>query len=134
MKLSEILLLGVLGAGLTVSGNSVYGQLNKEYNQQLNAQSRCINNFNAAQYNELEPNVKYVRTLVVDGKVWDIINNGIPGQCKSEFEGYIDKDYTVCSKYGWGCTVYYFTFKSGKLVKYTKDKGQVRRWVYNTIK
>jgi len=35
MKLTQILLLGVLSTGFTVSGNSAYGQLNKEYQRRI---------------------------------------------------------------------------------------------------
>jgi len=118
MKLTQILLLGVLGTGLTVSGKSAYGQLDKEYQRSIEVADQCKKDY--------YPNAQYaifskddnLRILVRNGKVYGVSmhNNG----CEIEYRGDLSKTRKICQQ-GWGCTETQYVFESGNLVRYFKN-------------
>ena len=113
---SRSLLLGFLCAGLTLSSNSVYGQLNEQYRQQENEKERCERDWwPNAQYKH-ESRSPESRMLVRNNNVFII---SFKEKCTTEFNGYINKDYIYSPK-----KVTHFSIESGELAEYYKHPNK----------
>jgi len=128
MKLTQLLLLGVLGTGFTVSGNSAYGQLNKEYQRGIQTAEQCKKDY--------YPNAQYEgglgRMLVRGNKVYKV-NLYSNGECVIKYQADLGKTKQDCLS-GNGltaCSQSQWVIESSELIWYYKDWfGDIDRRVY----
>ena len=113
MKLSRLLLFGLMGTQLILSGDSAYSQLNVQFQRQQSKERLCeLNWWPEAQYEHKQLSPKS-RILVRDGNVFKI---SFDNRCKSKLLGYINKDYN----YSFNKTTY-FTLSANELIEYYKN-------------
>ena len=117
LKSSLLLLLGLLSAGVTLSGSGAYGQLDKQYRKQEDNKQLCKRDW--------WPNAEYKhvsswpesRMLVRNNEVFII---SFEDKCSAKFNGYIGKDYVYSSN-----MITNFSLESGDLVEYYKNPNKL---------
>ena len=146
-KRSNLLLLGLLTAGFTMTSDGAYGQINREYMRQEREEHRCkFKWWPNAQYEleslprdfrkqptddrwpnslaeqELLPNE--FRIFVKDDEVYKI---SFKEKCNSEFIGYINSDFTYSPT-----KITHFSIGNEELIEYYKHplKTIVNKLVY----
>ena len=147
-KRSNLLLLGLLTAGFTMTSDGAYGQINREYMRQEREEHRCkFKWWPNAQYEreslprefrkqatdnrwpnslveqELLPHE--FRILVKDDEVYMI---SFKEKCSSEFIGYINSDFAYSPT-----KITHFSIGNEELIEYYKHplKTIVNKRVYN---
>ena len=113
MKLSRLLLFGLIGTCLTLSSDRACSQLNVQFQKQQSKKRLCeLDWWPDAQYEykQLSPES---RILVKDDNVFRI---SFKNECKSEFIGYINRDYNYSPN-----KTTHFTPATDELIEYYKN-------------
>ena len=116
LKPSLLLLIGLLSAGITLSGSGAYGQLDKQYRKQEDNRQLCKRDW--------WPNADYKHALSWPESRMLVRNNEVfiisfEGKCSAEFNGFIGKDYNYSLN-----MITNFSLEAGNLVEYYKNPNK----------